>query len=1601
MLRLDLIKKAVEDQLATEQKNIVHTTNYLEKPLYYTENTVTKAVSSESKTVEQTINPRDLFGTKIVFPSDEAAKDGGYLIYLSPSFVQGKTVYKLYDKQSSEQRKNTVKVKESNVDKYIYQVDPNGDPSQETTEDGEEIPQVDNLDKAVTRNREQTISPKTEVETDEEYQARFMEEYHDLVRDINGELREIDPEMVRKQLVARAKEKELAAKTAEVDRVEASLLSVLESEEQCVTSYPSSTKSILNFKTILKAQNSFPICGSEIERFIDKELSGISQDIKDKLKAALKNKQISPEKFAELKKEFEFIKRNLSIYADQSDQISIREQLCAIMLLDLISSNSYDTPPPDLESLYADFYDNYIGSYGLVEMGMRVKENDAALAAVTEIAPDAPNKYQRVRTLIDTLKYLSRLPNKEAVEAALETSGGRPNVFAHEAGNFIAAFLGLRNTATAVSATYPGYLAAPVGFTPIVSGSNQEERDLSSLEAKAEKELKAQIAAEQLDNPNLTFNDIFLLLVSPQTKNYETQMQLLNFLVELRSLDITKPEDQTRLDQIINQLKKLETFPNLPEEFELNISNVKNIILSLLTSTEPKRIGKLLASNEDDTKIKNLLKFGKIFSGTPAYDAYKKAKEEQRQKNIQKLGILSGLTTDLPDASLEELFDDLVIFNSDNERTKIILSKIADNLLSKVGCTNKDSDNQCKQLKAAIIHYLSIKREVLYDQSSINTPLGEFFESLITLEVLNKILTNNEIDPASFSYNGKTGIEALTEYLKCSSNTTSKTLKPMDSIFASTGSGSTAPKGYELSEVPKDHPGAGTINKVKTILESADFRKKVLGDSDAQELETLSQEIFTLENAKNLNDKEKATLEEKKQKRNALREDLLKAAFLHIGGTETAEQKKAVSFFYGEQTFDSVLANLDLYKSPSKTSARPTRRKNREDLKYAMKSLAKDAIEEEEKLEDVEQIPQINSGNNPAGSPQPAMTAKQKQIATNTAVKGTVSTYSRSIPEKDKGRKIADFEVQLKKGNYTLDESGNITVFDNKGQAISTVKVEPTDLPHLPAQTKPQPASKSFSYFYSLQNFLVLKSVKSKSENCPILDPNKPDDSNNSKAFLRVNCKDGNGVYYIGFSKAAGIDGSEAGFGDVAFFKANNVMMDDKGNLTRVDNNQPITLDFQVFEGKLVKNRQAGVNFNAFGRFSGCAQMAILQIESLRKKDSSGKVIEPRLNADFKVFKFQGSLGDISIEPAKAQKKAIGSMAGKFVLNFREDSPLKYGRNLAGILFSYNAPMKYKHRFGGYIGAHIMPAIKRNSLLDNLLAYVRPNEYLLGLKGIKGKISEDSKDKVVKLFSRLEENSATAILKTYETSEDFVAGIVEQLEAEGITLDLNSKFKFSDGDYTLKQRLSIYYESLKARKDYELTEEDNQAIAAVEKIIKAFSLQDLPITPIEIKKPKKGVSYTGPNSVESEIETFRKKKINTQIDDAKVEMFSLLGISPLSENQATKDAQIAAMLTINDSLITSDEFSPLIPSLVEQIKIAKSTNPNATAAELFATAFNSEEFKRKIIEENSKRKAQRETLFQEGNSFFGTSLPESALKDVQKFGSARALALYHIFLAAS
>lgn len=1581
MLRLDLIEKAVKEQLEIEQKNIVQTTNYLNKPLYYFAEPVTKSVATN----KGTINPRELLGTKIVFPSDEAAKDGGYLIYLSPSFVQGKTVYKLFDKQSSEQRKNTVKVKESNLDKYIYQVDPNGDPSQETTEEGEEIPQVDNLDKAVTRNREQTISPKTEVETDEEYQARFMEEYHDLVRDINGELQEIDPEMVRKQLVARAKEKELAAKTAEVDRVETSLLSVLESEEQCVTSYPSSTKSILNFKTILKAQNSSPICGSEIEKFIDEELSGISQDIKDKLKAALKNQQISPEKFAELKKEFEFIKRQdkLFIYADLKDQINIREQLCAIMLLDLIPSESYDIPTPELEKLYSKFYDNYIGSYGLAEMGLRVKERDLAMAAIVEIAPDAPNKYQRVRTLIDTLKYLARLPNKEAVKQALKADSAKPNVFSHEAGNFIAAFLGLRNATASSTVTFPDYLGGKISFTPVST-----QKSLDALEKAAYEELKEQIAAEKydaMDFKTLEFEKIFEYLKITDSRDLE----LLKLLVQLRNKNISEDELLQIRTKLI-QLKAINEGAGV---------DYQRIIVDAFGTRKFAYVAKILATIENDDAAKENLK-PTASTATPAYAAYKAAEEAQRLENLKKLGVLDGIAEHLSDVSLRELFDDLVIFNSDNERTKVILSTIADNLLTKVGCSDEKNKDKCKQLKAAIIHYLSMTRDVLHNQSSINTPLGEFFESLITLEVLNKILKNNEIDPDSFSFNGKTGIEALTEYLKCSSNTTSKTLKPMDSIFASTGSGATAPKGHELSEVPKDHPGAETINKVKTILESADFRKKVLGDSDAQELETLSQEIFTLENAENLNDKEKAELERKKQKRNALREDLLKAAFLYIEKTPINDQKEAVSFFYNNQTYDDVLSNIDTYTTPPTApptgSNTPIKRKNREDLQYAMKSLAKDAIEEEEKLEDVEQSPQINSENNPAESPQSAMTAKQKRIATNTAVKGIVSTYSRSIPEKDNGRKIADFEKQLKKGNYTLDESGNITVFNNTGQAISTVKVEPTDLPHLPAQTKSQPVSKSFSYFYSLQNFLVLKSVKSQSENCPKLDPNNPNDSNNAKAFLRVNCKDGKGVYYIGFSKAAGIDGSEAGFGDVAFFKANNVTMDKNGNLTRVDNKQPMTLDFQVFEGKLVKNRKQKINFNAFGRFNGCAGMAIRQIEALRNKDSSGKVIEPRLEAKFQVFKFQGSLGDVSISVAEAgtEDKEIGSMAGKFVLNFRTDSPLRHGKDLANILNNYSLiaePLSFNDRFGDSI-RYAMKGVARGTILDNLLAYVEPNAYARNSAG-KFTASEKDRDIIVRAISSLEKD-----LRIYKTSEDFVNGVVSELLKSGITIDLDSKIKYSDGTFTLRERLTTLYNSLNSRQSHQFTKEEEEAIEAAKKITRAFSLKDLP-KEVKLSLPKKGVDYTEPGKVYEIIKEYNKRKIGKEhLDAAKDEMFSLLGLSTLSENQATRDAQVATMLTMNNSVIMSDQFDTLLPSLVAEIKKAKKDFPEKTSAEIFVIAFQSDAFQKAITVENEKRAIERKALFAEGNDTM-SRLGEDQIKSVAAFGSARALAIIHLFSA--
>lgn len=265
MLRLDLIEQKVNNIL--DKKNKVETTPFIEKSLYY-QNNVVKSVAVN----KGNLAAKELLGTHAVFPSDEVSADGSYLLYVSPRFAQGGTVYKLFNNESGNEIRNTVKVKEESLEKYVYQADPEADPA-EVTEDGEETLEVENFDRAVQRNRESTVKTRDTTETPEEYQERFMREYQDLVRDINGALEDVDPEFLRKQWLQKKKENEEKLLEQQNRQIAESAISssqqaieaVDQYEEQaCGLNYENANKSLLFKYTILKASST---CQSLQENF--------------------------------------------------------------------------------------------------------------------------------------------------------------------------------------------------------------------------------------------------------------------------------------------------------------------------------------------------------------------------------------------------------------------------------------------------------------------------------------------------------------------------------------------------------------------------------------------------------------------------------------------------------------------------------------------------------------------------------------------------------------------------------------------------------------------------------------------------------------------------------------------------------------------------------------------------------------------------------------------------------------------------------------------------------------------------------------------------------------------------------------------------------------------------------------------------------------------------------------------------------------------------------------------------------------------------------------------------------------------------------------
>lgn len=269
MLKINLIEQVAKQQEVLNTKNKV-SSDFVQKTLYYSEEfPVTKAVATNTGN----INASDMMGTQTVFPSDKAGADGEYLIYLMPRFVRGRNVYRLFNTESSKQINNTVKVSNSSLGNYVYQVDQTSTPEQ-AKEEGETV-EVENTERSVERNRSNKIKPLQEGETPEQYQERFMKEYQDLVRDINGALSDIDPEQVLKQWQKKQEEIEKQKETEQAVSVVSTLQQGVLSVSGAITAFSENScslhtetaKSIFFEKSILK-NTTTAICDSAVETLV-------------------------------------------------------------------------------------------------------------------------------------------------------------------------------------------------------------------------------------------------------------------------------------------------------------------------------------------------------------------------------------------------------------------------------------------------------------------------------------------------------------------------------------------------------------------------------------------------------------------------------------------------------------------------------------------------------------------------------------------------------------------------------------------------------------------------------------------------------------------------------------------------------------------------------------------------------------------------------------------------------------------------------------------------------------------------------------------------------------------------------------------------------------------------------------------------------------------------------------------------------------------------------------------------------------------------------------------------------------------------------------
>lgn len=376
MLRVDLIK------------HHLNKLNLLDKSLF-SNGVVTKSIPVDL----DKLTPTELMGTKVAFPSDEESVDGTYLIYLSPRFSRGGQRYQLKNLKTGNFIPNTIKVKESSLENYIYEEQS----SDTTTTDffDTESPDIDNVERAIDRNRKTPLQFKRPDEDIQEYKKRFIIDYDNTLNDINGALNSIDPEFVRKQWVRSAKEKEANEKRNTLEAFYSSIFEKITSLNSCLSGNTDTVKSILNFKAIRKSANlsNCETLQKSLETlFADNEY--LSERVKE-LKI-VENCNLSTEQLTEFLDNMRYIKENITTAEESSERenLELQQNITYAALLHLLGDGVND-------SQLADFYTNK--SRLLNTMRVRVsKQDSAAVAAVMSFVPRIvkPEKLEPEETLL-------------------------------------------------------------------------------------------------------------------------------------------------------------------------------------------------------------------------------------------------------------------------------------------------------------------------------------------------------------------------------------------------------------------------------------------------------------------------------------------------------------------------------------------------------------------------------------------------------------------------------------------------------------------------------------------------------------------------------------------------------------------------------------------------------------------------------------------------------------------------------------------------------------------------------------------------------------------------------------------------------------------------------------------------------------------------------------------------------------------------------------------------------------------------------------------------------------------------------------------------